>query len=216
AIIIKVLRAMAPANIPRLEVAGISAEVLVFALTLSVTTAMIFGMAPVWKILRNDPQEFLKQGGRTDATPGRRRVRELLVSLECALLVILLVVTGLLLRSFLKLQEVNLGFRPDHLISIWIDLPYEKYGSGDRNLLFFREAIERIEALPGVESASVGSAFVGDHIPNFNVLVEGQTGSRQESIAVAGNTVSDNYLQTMGIPLLRGRNFSKQDPPGAA
>jgi len=215
-IIIKVLRAVAPANIPRLEDAGISSEVLAFALALSVITAMIFGMAPAWKILRNDPQEFLKQGGRSDAGPGRRRVRELLVSLECALLVILLVVTGLLLRSFLKLQDVNLGFRPDHLISVWIDLPFEKYGSGDRNLLFYREAIERIEALPGVEFASVGSAFIGDHIPNFNVLVEGHTGSRQESVAVAGDTVSDNYLQAMGIPMLRGRNFSEQDPPGAA
>ena len=125
AIIIKVLRAMAPANIPRLEDAGISLEVLVFALALSVITAMIFGMAPAWKILRNDPQEFLKQRARTDAAPGRRRIRELLLSLECALLVILLVATGLLMRSFLKLQDVNLGFRPDHLLSVWIDLPYE-------------------------------------------------------------------------------------------
>src|SRR5262245_58993822 len=216
AIIIEVLRALAPANIPRLEDAGISLEVLAFALALSVITAMIFGMAPAWKILRNDPQEFLKQGGRSDAGPGRRRVRELLVSLECALLVILLVVTGLLLRSFLKLQDVNLGFRPDHLLSVWIDLPFEKYGSGDSSLLFFREAIERIEALPGVESASVGSAFIGDHIANFNVLVAEPTGSRQESIAVVGDTVSGNYLQTMGIPMLRGRNLSEQDPPGAA
>src|SRR5215510_3704664 len=216
AIIIKVLRALAPANIPRLEDAGISSEVLAFALALSVITAMIFGMAPAWKILRNDPQEFLKQGGRSDAGPGRRRVRELLVSLECALLVILLVVTGLLLRSFLKLQDVNLGFRPDHLISVWIDLPFEKYGSEDRNLLFYREAIERIEALPGVKSAAVGRAIIGDHIPNYNVLVEGDTGLRQESVAVAGDTVSDNYLQAMGIPMLRGRNFSEQDPPGAA
>src|SRR5215470_16726983 len=215
-IIIKVLRALAPANIPRLEDAGTNSESLAFALALSVITAMIFGMAPAWKILKNDPQEFLKQGGRTDAGPGRRRIRELLVALECALLVILLVATGLLLRSFLKLQDVNLGFRPDHLISVWIDLPNEKYGSGDSSLLFFREAIERIEALPGVESASVGSAIIGDHIPNFNVLVEEHTGSRQESIAVAGDTVSGNYLQTMGIPMLRGRNFSEQDPPGAA
>src|SRR5215813_1139 len=216
AVIIKVLRALAPANIPRLEDAGINSESLAFALALSVISAMIFGMAPAWKILRNDPQEFLKQGGRTDAGPGRRRIRELLVSLECALLVILLVVTGLLLRSFLKLQDVNLGFRPDHLLSVWIDLPFEKYGSGDSSLLFFREAIERIEALPGVKSAAFGRAIIGDHIPNYNVLVEGHTGIKQENVAVVGDTVSDNYFQTMGIPLLRGRNFSDQDPPGAA
>ncbi len=216
AIIIKVLRALAPANIPRLEEAGISSEVLAFALALSVITAMIFGTAPAWKILRNDPQEILKHGARTDAGPGRRRVRELLVSLECALLIILLAVTGLLLRSFLKLQDANLGFRPDHLLSVGIELPYEKYGSGDSSLLFFREAIERIEALPGVKSAAVGGAIFGDHLPNYNVLVEGQSGSRQESVAVAGETVSDNYFETMGIPLSRGKNFSDQDPPGAA
>src|SRR5262245_49925673 len=216
AIIVKVLRAVAPANIPRLEEAGISTEVLIFALALSVTTAMIFGMAPAWKILKNDPQEFLKQGGRADAGPGRRRIRELLISLECALLVILLVATGLLLRSFLKLQDVNLGFRPDHLLSVKIDLPPENYGSGDSSLLFFREAIERIEALPGVRSTAVGRAIIGDHIPNYNVLVEGQRGSKQESVAVVGDTVSDNYFQTMGIPLLRVKNFSEQDPPGAA
>src|SRR5262249_31015415 len=127
ATIIKVLQALAPANIPRLEEAGISSEVLAFAFALSVITAMIFGTAPAWKILRNDPQEILKQGAGTGAGPGRRRVRELLVSLECALLVILLAVTGLLLRSFLKLQDVNLGFRPDHLLSVGIELPYEKY-----------------------------------------------------------------------------------------
>jgi putative ABC transport system permease protein len=216
AIIIKVLRAMAPANIPRLEDAGISLEVLLFALALSVITAITFGMAPAWKILKYDPQEFLKQGGRTDAGPGRRRIRELLVSLECALLVILLVTTGLLLRSFLKLQDVNLGFRPDHLLGIVIDLPFERYGTGDQTLLFYCEAIERIEALPGVESASVGRVFIGDHLPNYNVLVEGDAGSRQESVALAGDTVSDSYLQTMGIPLLQGNNFSEQDPPGAA
>jgi len=216
AIIVKVLRSLASANIPRLEETGISSEVLAFALVLSVITAMIFGMAPAWKILRKDPQEFLKQGGRTDAGPGRRRMRELLVSLECALLVILLVITGLLLRSFLKLQDVNLGFRSGHLISVWIELPYEKYGSGDRSLLFFREVIERIEALPGIKSAALGSVFIGAHIPNYNVLVEGHTGSRQDSVAVSGDTVSDNYFQTMGIPLLRGRNFSEHDPPGSA
>jgi putative ABC transport system permease protein len=213
-IIIKVLQALAPANIPRLEEAGISWEVLAFALALSVLTAMTFGMAPAWKILRNDPQEFLKQGGRTDAGPGRRRIREYLVSLECALLVILLVVTGLLLRSFLKLQDANLGFRPDHLISVNIHLPAERYGAGDSTLLFIREASERIKALPGVESVSAGGTFIGDHLPNYNVLVEGQAGLRQENVAVVGDTVSDNYFQTMGIPLLRGRNFSEQDPAG--
>ncbi|MBO0719357.1 MAG: ABC transporter permease [Blastocatellia bacterium] len=212
--IIKVLQALAPANIPRLEEAGISWEVLAFSLALSVVTAVTFGMAPAWKILRNDPQEFLKQGGRTDAGPGRRRIRELLVTLECALLVILLVVTGLLLRSFLKLQDANLGFRPDHLISVNIHLPGEKYGTGDSTLLFIREAVERIEALPGVESASIGGIFIGDHLPNYDLLVEGNTGLRKESVAVVADSVSDNYFQTMGIPLLRGRNFSEQDPPG--
>jgi predicted permease len=216
AIIIKALRALAPANIPRLEETGINSEVLFFAIALSVITAMIFGMAPAWKILRNDPQECLKQGGRTDTGPGRRRIRELLVSLECALLVILLVVTGLLLRSFLKLQDVNLGFRPDHLLSVSIELPSERYGSGNSNLLFFREAIERIEALPGIESAALGGAFIGDHIPNYNILVEGQAGLRQENVAVVGDTVSDNYFETMGIPLLRGKNFSAHDPSGGA
>jgi predicted permease len=217
AIIIKVLRALAPANIPRLEDAGISWEALAFALALAVITAITFGMAPAWKILRNDPQEFLKQGGRTDAGPGRQRIRELLVSLECALLVILLAVTGLLLRSFLKLQDVNLGFQPDRLLSIEVYLPSEKYYSGDRSLLFFREAIERIAALPGVKSAAVGHAIIGDHVPNYDILVEGSSpaGSRQESVTVGDDVVSDNYFQTMGIPLLRGRNFSEQEPQGA-
>jgi putative ABC transport system permease protein len=217
AVIIKVLPALAPANIPRLEDAGISSEVLAFALALSVVTAMIFGMAPAWKILRRDPQEFLKQGGRTDAGPGRRRVRESLVSLECALLVILLAVTGLLLRSFLKLQDANLGFQPDRLLSVEVYLPPEKYGSGDSSLIFFREAIERIEALRGVKSAAVGRAIIGDHVPNYDILVEGSSpaGSRQESVTVGDDIVSDNYFQTMGIPLLRGRNFSEQEPPGA-
>jgi predicted permease len=218
AAIIKLLRTLAPANIPRLEDAGISPEILAFALALSIITAMTFGMAPAWKILRNDPHEFLKQGGRTDSGPGRRRIRELLVSLECALLVVLLVATGLLLRSFLKLQDVNLGFRPDHLISVGIDLPYATYGSGDRSLIFFREAIQRIEALPGVKSASVGHAIQGSHIPNVKVIAEGHpsTGSGQESISLGGDVVSYNFFQTMGIPLLRGRIFSEQDPAGVA
>jgi predicted permease len=218
AVIIKLLRALAPANIPRLEDAGINSEILAFALVLSVITAMTFGMAPAWRILRNDPHEFLKQGGRTGSGPGHRRIRELLVSLECALLVVLLVVTGLLLRSFLKLQDVNLGFRPDHLISVGVDLPHATYGSGDRSLIFFREAIQRIEALPGVKSASVGHAIQGAHIPNIKVIVEGHPpiGSGQESISLGGDSVSYNFFQTMGIPLLLGKNFSEQDPAEVA
>ncbi len=218
AIIIKVLRVLAPPNIPRLEEAGMSIEALVFALALSILTAMTFGMAPAWKILRNDPHEFLKQGGRTDAGPGRRRVREFLVSLECALLVILLAVTGLLLRSFLKLQDVNLGYRPDHLLSVGFILPYEKYKDGDRTTDFFREAVNRIQAVPGVKSAAVGGVLQGDHTPNIKVVTEGPTsiGSGADSVSVGGDIVTDNFFQMMGIPLLLGRSFSDQDPPDVA
>jgi putative ABC transport system permease protein len=218
AAIIRVLRALAPVNVPRLDEAGVSVEVLAFAFALSVLTAVTFGMAPAWKLLRNDPHEFLKQGARTDAAPGRRLMREILVSLECALLVILLAVTGLLMRSFLKLQEVDLGYRPDHLLSVDFRLPYEQYKDGDRTAVFYREAIERINALPGVSSASVGSVFQPDHPPNIKVVAEGAspTASGQESVSVGGDRVSDNYFQLMGIPLLQGRIFTEQDPLNVA
>ncbi|HKX26566.1 MAG TPA: ABC transporter permease, partial [Blastocatellia bacterium] len=218
AIIIDVLRVWAPPNVPRLEEAGIDPSVWIFALGLSVAAALTFGMAPAWKILRNDPHEFLKQGGRTDPGPGRRRLRESLVSLECALLVILLVVTGLLLRSFMKLQDANLGFRPDHLLSVEIQLPFERYDTDDRNGAFFHQAVERISSLPGVGAAAVGGAFTGTDLPASKILVEGRppSGAGADNIAMGGWQVSDNYFQLMGIPLLRGRNFSDREPPQAA
>jgi len=207
------LIALSPEDIPRLEQIGIDGRVLGFTLLISLLTGLVFGLVPALQASKPDLNESLKESGRS-ATAGvdRRRVRSTLVVIEVALSLVLLIGAGLMIRSFSRLQKVDLGFNPDRLVSMNIQLSRTKY-QGPASGQFFRQLIERVEAMPGVESAGAISAIFIDALPNStNFTVEGQPPMpASEQIETPVDLVTPTYFRTMGIALLKGREFTEQD-----
>ena len=208
-----VLIALSPEDIPRLDQIGIDGRVLGFTLLISLATGFLFGVVPALQASKPDLNESLKESGRS-STAGveRRRVRSTLVVLEVALSLILLIGAGLMIKSFSQLQKVDLGFNPDRLASMNIQLSRTRY-QGPQSHAFFRQLIERVEAVPGVESAGAISAIFIDALPNStNFTIEGKPPfSTAEQIETPVDLVTPSYFRTMGISLLRGREFTEQD-----
>ena len=207
------LIALSPEDIPRLDQIGIDGRVLGFTVLVSLLTGLVFGLVPALQASKPDLNESLKESGRS-STAGveRRRVRSALVVLEVALSLVLLIGAGLMIKSFSRLQKVDLGFNPDRMVSMNIQLSRTKY-QGPLSAQFFRQLIERVEAMPGVESAGAISAIFIDALPNStNFTVEGKAPIPvSEQIETPVDLVTPSYFRTMGIALLKGREFTEQD-----
>jgi putative ABC transport system permease protein len=150
AIGLKILLAAAPADLPRLDEIRINMIVLAFTLVLSVGTGLFFGLLPAREAARRNPQDALKDGGRSGSAHGSMRLS--LVAAQYAIALVLLTGSGLLVRSFLAPQAVTLGFDPHHLLTFTVDLPGGLYGEKARAI--FDRAIEAIDQLPGVRPDS--------------------------------------------------------------
>jgi len=167
---------------------------------------------------RPDPNETLKEGSRgsTGGLHGRR-VRSVLVVAEIALSLVLLVGAGLLIKSFVRLQRFELGFKADNLLTMRIQLPGSKYPNGKQVASFYQQLLERMERVPGVESVgAISSIFLTDTPSSTNFSIEGRpvpTGA--DAIEVPLDAVSPSYFRVMGIPLVRGREFDDRDADGA-
>ncbi|HEX8144504.1 MAG TPA: ABC transporter permease [Pyrinomonadaceae bacterium] len=212
--------ALSPGNLPRINQVGIDSHVLLFALGVSALTALIFGLAPALQFSRTDLQEFLKEGGRT-ATAGfaRQRLRNLLVVSEVALALMLLVGAGLLVRSFVRLLQVDPGFTTDKALALEVHV-WGRARTAEQRAAFFEQSLERIAALPGVEAAGAVSALPFHTNPidiksEFSIEGRAAAAPGQEPIAYATVATFD-YFRTMGIPLLRGRLFTRFDNKDAA
>ncbi|HEV3471346.1 MAG TPA: ABC transporter permease [Pyrinomonadaceae bacterium] len=211
---VNLLRAFIPESISQVGAVSIDAKVLGFTLLVSLLTGLIFGLAPATQASNFNLNETLKEGGR-DSSAGSRgnRIRAVLVVAEVAVSLVLLIGAGLLINSFLRLRSVDPGFRADNLLTMRIVLPELKYPDQARRAAFYAEALRRIEALPGVESAAVTNWIPlvrqGD---SNSFTVEGQPDPGPgRSPSVATRVVSPRYFDTMGIQLLRGRQFGEQD-----
>jgi putative ABC transport system permease protein len=203
-----------PETLPRVNEIGVDWRVGIFAMVLAVMTGLVCGLAPAFAALRTSVNETLKEGGRTGtAGGGHARLRSALVVTEIAIAMILLVACGLLLRSFERMRAVDLGFRPDHTLSAYFSLPQQAYGKQKAINEVEDEIIRRVKQLPGVKSVGFTS-FLPDTPPNGRTvfLAEGYVpppGGTQP-MAIQDNVRGD-YLQAMGIPLLRGRYFTPAD-----
>jgi putative ABC transport system permease protein len=209
------LLALLPGGLPRLEQVGIDSWVLSFVLTLSFLTGIVFGLPPAFHSTETDLHYSLKEGGRTSDSAGGHRLRSLLVVAEVALALVLLVGAGLMIRSFLLLQEKNPGFDPQNLLTMQISLPFPKYQEHSQRRTFVKEVLQGVEALPGVESAATvwpmpvnrndirwqGHFFTED---NPNPPSEKLPWSEEQ-------VVTADYFRAMGIPLLEGRFFDDRD-----
>ncbi len=201
-----------PVDIPRLVGVRIDGTVLLFAVLVSMLTGIVFGLAPAAQGSRLSFVESLQDTGR-GLSEGlhRRRARGLLVMVDVALAAVLLAGAGLLINSFLRLQRVDPGFNPHHVLTFKVDLPYVRY-SGLSQTQFFERAIERLNHLPAVLSASAALPLPldGDEVGTF-LSIEGQPVAETNRPQAGYSWVEPGYFRTVGIPLIKGRDFTAAD-----
>ncbi|HKX33012.1 MAG TPA: ABC transporter permease, partial [Blastocatellia bacterium] len=204
-----------PANLPRAKEVMVDGHVLGFTLAVSLLSGIIFGLAPALQTSRSNLNEILKDSGRSaTGGAGHRRVRSLLVVFQIALSLVLLVGAGLLMRSFLKLQEVNPGFNPQNLLMARISPGGAKSQTDELMIAFYDQLLDQIKLLPDVQSAAIRS-----HVPiapnegyaNWSFAVEGRMLDLANRPTAFFNCVSPDFFHTMEIPILKGRPFDKQD-----
>jgi putative ABC transport system permease protein len=210
--------AISPENIPRLDETSLDLRVTGFATLASLLTAALFGLAPALRALKFDLHTTLKEGARGGASNSRSRLRRSLVVLETALAVVLLIAAGLLIRSVRELQRSDMGFRPDHLLTMRLTPPASAYRDNQQVTGLYERLLARINALPGVESAAVTDPLPPIRDGNTTVVqFEGRPFdmTRLTHLSTDFRTVSAGYFQTMGMRLIRGRLFTDADQEGA-
>jgi putative ABC transport system permease protein len=199
-------------SLPNARVIDIDWRVLLFSLAITITTGLIFGLAPSWATAKTDLNESLKEGGLSTTTEsGRRRMRNALVVSEMALALVLLTGAGLLVRTFLRLVSVDLGIDPANVVTMGLRLPDYKYSSARQQALFYRELLERIPSTPGVES--VGGESGGSNV-FFQPQGQPPAAPGQEPTA-AYKIITPDFFRAMGTRLVAGREFSLRDDEGA-
>ncbi|HEY0784200.1 MAG TPA: ABC transporter permease, partial [Thermoanaerobaculia bacterium] len=212
------LVALAPPQTPRLGEIGLHAPVLLFALAITVLTGVLFGLVPALQASRPDLVGALKEGARGSRGRAATRARNALVIAEVALAVVLLAGAGLLLRSFVRLQDVELGFRPQQAVTFRLALPDAGYKENAQLSEFVGRLLERAQRLPGVSSAGVGAYAMplndSDFVLSFSVRGRPPAPPGQEDAMRVG-VVTPGFLRTLGVPLRRGRAFDDHDRAGA-
>jgi putative ABC transport system permease protein len=205
------LLALAPKTIPRLDEISLDARALTFALLTSLATALIFGMAPAWQAARVNLNNALKESGRGAARG--QGMRGALVVAEVALTLVLLAGAGLLLRSLVEMQRVDLGFNPERLLTMRVSLLDSKYSERRQVAGFYQQLLALVARLPGVQSVAVTSnpplIKLSDNWTSF--FLEGQPADPGRAPSAKYATVSPDFFRTMEIPLRAGRVFNERD-----
>jgi predicted permease len=181
---------------------------LVFAVLLGLSCGVVFGLAPAIQLSRVDPQASLRAGA---SAPGRSRVHDVLMAAEVALALVVLIAAGLFLKSFMETQTTDPGFRREGVLLSAYDLRgRNRSADGPAGREFARRALERLRALPSVESAAIAAAVPLDihGLGERAFLVEGRARTDGLLDRATANTVTDGYFQTMGIPFVAGRDFA--------
>jgi putative ABC transport system permease protein len=200
------------ANLPRLEDVQIDAWTFVFSFGISLLTGLAFGLLPAFRASRLDLHEALKESGKSSPGKERHRLRGALVFADVALALLLLTGAGLMMKSFVRLLEVNPGFDPSHTLTLTLSLWGPKSADAPA-VAFFEQVLERVGILPGVESAGVVSQLpLGGNMDRYGVHVEGKSLPNPEEDPSADRySITPGYLRAMRIPLLRGREFDARD-----
>jgi putative ABC transport system permease protein len=213
---IKLLVAFAPDNIPSLNRVGLDGYVLGFVIGTSILTPLAFGLLPALRASSVDVNESLRDAGR-GTTPGLRgrRIRDFLVVIEIALSVMISIGAGLMIRSYARLQQVELGFRVDNLLTLRITLPRPRYPNSNSVATSYERILDRINTLPGVNSSCASSSLPlggGGYYGQREFLSEGQV-EPPAGPDYAGHwmVITSDYFDAIGTPLLKGRTFTKDD-----
>ncbi|HKY06402.1 MAG TPA: ABC transporter permease, partial [Blastocatellia bacterium] len=208
------LLALSPKDLLGIKDIGINPQVLGFTLIVSVATGIIFGLVPAMTASRPNLNLALKEGGKTSANDGGGHgLRNLFVVAQVALALVLLIGSGLMIKSFMRLQSVDPGFQPENLLSVRVLLPASKYREDHQVINFFNQIVERTEAIPGVRSASAINflPFTGlAAATGFTIVGRPQPGVGEQP-GTEVRVVQPGYFETMGIPILKGRTFTDRE-----
>jgi putative ABC transport system permease protein len=219
--LVRLLPAIAPGDVPRLDEVALDLRVLGFACLLSIATGLVFGLLPAWRGARVDVVRAINEAG-VQATGGFRflrgnRLRGTLVIAELALALVLLVGAGLLLNSFVRLINVGPGYDPDNVITAQINLPRTKYPGPAAQRAFFDALLDRLRAVPGVQAAGVTNLLPlspGNMVLSFEPEGQPPTGPDDEPPRASLRIVSPGFFEALGIPLREGRAIGDEDRSG--
>jgi putative ABC transport system permease protein len=209
---LRFLVAFAPAAIPRLSEVSIDLRVLGFTLLVSLLMGLLFGLVPALHAARPNLYEGVKEGTRSSTGASQQRLRGLLVVSEVALVFVLLIAAGLMLKSFRRLLDVAPGFDPNHVLTARVTLPPASYPT-QKKLPFYRELVAQLAQQPGVQAAAlVRDLPLSGTDPRYGVTVQGRNGDAQgDGYTVRDRIISADYFKVMGIPIKRGRFFNEHD-----
>jgi predicted permease len=215
---LRMLGTLAFPFLPRSQEIGIDTRVLFFTLLISIVTSVVFGLAPSLQSAKTDLQDALKEGGKSSSAGSVGAwLRQSLVIAEVASAFVLLIGAGLLLKSFVRLQDVRPGFDPENVLAAKMSLPRDRYPDAAAAIRFHDQVLERVSNLPGVEAVGIAS-----HVPveeqgyNGNIKVDGKTYPKNQEPLVEFRLVSPDFFRAAGIPLVRGRLLDEHDKMDSA
>ena len=220
AVALGAIRAINPGNIPRLDAIHLDGRVLAFTFAVSVLTGILFGLAPALRAAGVDLNSTLRAGGRNTRGDGglgagsRRPLRSMLVAGEVAISIVLLVGAGLLIRSFVRLQQVSPGFDPDGVVSLRLGAPGRRFDNRDAVVAYYTSLGDQLASVPGVkERGAVSTLPFTSSVGWGTINVEGWTPEPGQELQVDQRSASPKYFNTMRIPLIAGRYFDDGDLP---
>ena len=205
------LVAVIPNNVPWVTEIALDQNVFGFTLAASLVTGIVFGLAPALQASSPDLNETLKEGGR-GSTGGRQGARSVLVVAEVALALVLLIGAGLMLKTFSRLRQIDAGFNPQNLLTMMLSLSPIKYSEGPKARAFLKQIEQRIDALPGVQSAAFTTSVPLNGANVTSLLLDGESFSNYgDQRLTVQSSVGIGYFRAMNIQLLKGREFSDRE-----
>jgi len=207
---VEALRVLLPSTLPRLDHVSMDASVVIFATVVSVATGILFGLAPAWRMSHVEPLAALREGGR-GGTGRQHRLQGALVIAETAISLVLLVGSGLLIRSFLRVLAVNPGFDAGNVLTLSLSVPGARY-SNEARVRLYEDLVPKLSALPGVQSVSAGwpLPLSGAEV-NIGFEIEGRPNEPGAEPSEHLGVATPDFFRTMRIPLVAGREFRAED-----
>ena len=212
---LRVLPRFAPSDLPRLSTIHVNGTVLLVTSVVTVLTGLLFGLVPAVQSSRTRLSENLREGGRSGtASRSGQRLRRGIVAAQLALVVVLLTSAGLLLRTWVTLQQVALGFSTKNILTMTLQVPAAKYPQQAQVVAFYETLLERVRSIPGVESAGTIETMMLSATPNSTTITAEGREARPDDKEMTFDGISVDYFNTIGARLVAGRNFTASDRNG--